>query len=148
MKILIIFIFAILLAGCVKQNTWKPIEYQNVSSGNAESAKQEIALEINSEKEWEDVWSSIFKASSVGVPLTDVNFEKETVFAVFLGEKNTGGHSVSITKIYESDNQVEVKISAKKPGPGSIVTESFTYPYVIVKTKKINKPASFSWNWT
>ncbi|TAL52227.1 MAG: protease complex subunit PrcB family protein [Nanoarchaeota archaeon] len=148
MKILIIFIFAILLAGCVKQNTWKPIEYQNVSSGNAESAKQEIALEINSEKEWEDVWKGVFKTDSIEVPLPSIDFAKETVFAVFLGEKNTGGYSASITKIYESDNQVEVKISATKPGPGSMVTESFTYPYIIVKTKKINKPASFSWNWT
>ncbi len=142
----VLALMALLMAACASPDIARPVPFIIIDGGssNAPSA-QELAIEINSQQDWNDLWIGYFKASRNEVPLEGVNFENETVFAAFLGEKNSGGYAVSITSIEEMNNQVRVRISATSPKKGSMVTQSFTTPYQIVKTKKIQKPASFLW---
>ncbi|MEK6967741.1 MAG: protease complex subunit PrcB family protein [Nanoarchaeota archaeon] len=148
MKALAIFILlALLVIGCKPVPEWQPVTFQDVATSSyAPSADEQFDIMVNSEADWEGLWINIFKASRVEVPLENVNFANETVFAAFYGQKMTGGYQVKITGIEESKSQVRVKITATSPPPGSMVTQSITTPYHIVKTKKITKPASFLWS--
>jgi len=135
-----------ILVGCKTAEQWKTVDFEQVAKGNyAPSARDQYSIMINSQQDWEGLWLNIFKASEVEVPLENVNFADETIFAVFQGQKSTGGYEVTITNISENKNQVRVEVRAISPPPDAIVTQSFTTPYQIVKTKKITKPASFLW---
>ena len=61
-------------------------------------------------------------------PRTSIDFEKEAVVAVFSGRKNTGGHSISISRSAD-----DLKIEAVAPAADAIVTDALTSPYKIVK---------------
>ena len=148
MRLLLIgMLLLILVIGCKPADKWTTIDFEEVAKGNhAPSASDQFAIMINSVQDLEGLWLNIFKASEVEVSLENVDFSKETVFAVFQGQQSTGGYEVTITNISENNNQVRVDVKATSPLPDAVVTSSFTQPYNIVKTKKITKPASFTWS--
>ncbi len=63
------------------------------------------------------------------LPKLDADFFKEkVVVAAFLGERNTGGYAVEITR--EGSGQIHV--AEKKPGKGVMVPQMITSPFKIV----------------
>jgi len=54
-----------------------------------------------------------------------------------LGEKNTGGFSLSVKAIEEIEGTNTVLVEEKEPGPNDMVIQAITYPYIIVKMKNI-----------
>ena len=55
-------------------------------------------------------------------------FKSNAVVAAFLGQRNTGGYSVQITR----GGNGEVRIDEKKPGKGVMVTQMITAPFKVV----------------
>ncbi len=49
------------------------------------------------------------------------------------GEKNTGGYSIGIEKVEETDKNIIITVKEEGPKPGEMVTESLTTPFAIVK---------------
>lgn len=49
------------------------------------------------------------------------------------GEKNTGGYSIGIDKVEETDKNIIITVKEEGPKSGEIVTESLTTPFTIVK---------------
>jgi hypothetical protein len=63
------------------------------------------------------------------LPTLDADFfESNVVIAAFLGERNTGGYAVEITR--EGSGQIHV--AEKKPGKGVMVPQMITSPFKIV----------------
>lgn len=67
-----------------------------------------------------------------GSPLPKVDFSKEYVIGIFAGQKSTGGNSIAVTAITETENMRTVAVTLTKPGAGCMVTQSLTNPYQIV----------------
>lgn len=65
------------------------------------------------------------------------------VIAVFQGNHSTGGYAIKITQTVEKENSVEVFAKETSPSPDSMVTQAFTQPYHIVKTKRVDKEVLF-----
>jgi len=153
-KILIgvgILVVVVLLSGCISQPPAttpppageKEISFETVMNGkDGYSGYTEKAnLVINDEETFFKIWrnyTSVFSCPTCGAfPFPKVNFSNETVIAVFMGEKNTGGYSIEITKIIDNGNNVIVYVNETSPKPDDIVTLALTQPYHIVKIKKI-----------
>lgn len=66
---------------------------------------------------------------------SEVNFARDWVIFYSAGSKPTGGYSASITKIIRSVSGLTLKVttSLNKPGPGCMVTQAITKPYVLAK---------------
>jgi hypothetical protein len=54
-------------------------------------------------------------------------FESSVAVAAFLGERNTGGYSVEITR-----ERGGILVTEKKPGKSAMVTEMITFPFELV----------------
>ena len=52
---------------------------------------------------WQKVWKVVHKTVTPKPQLPPVDFEKQVVLAVFMGEKSTGGYEIKITSIKETD---------------------------------------------
>lgn len=50
-----------------------------------------------------------------------------------MGEKNTGGYSIGIEKVEETDKNIIITVKEKNPAPDAMVTQAITYPYTVVK---------------
>jgi hypothetical protein len=76
-----------------------------------------------------DTYGALVKLEN-GLPTLDEDFFKSrVVIAVFLGQRNTGGYSVEITRDGESGG---IRVREKAPAKGVMVPEVITYPFKMV----------------
>lgn len=50
-----------------------------------------------------------------------------------MGEKTSGGYSITVEKVEETANQIIVTVKEQGPSPGDMAASVMTYPYCIVK---------------
>ena len=50
-----------------------------------------------------------------------------------MGEKTSGGYSIGIDSVIETDKNIVITIKETSPEPGSMVTQAFTNPFCVVK---------------
>lgn len=63
----------------------------------------------------------------------EVNFDSETVIAVFSGQKNTGGYLIEITRILQTGSQLNVYYKETSPGSEDLTSQVITSPAHLVK---------------
>lgn len=54
--------------------------------------------------------------------------------AIGYGEQRTGGYSIQVNELYESQDSIVVSTELLSPGKDDIVTMNITYPYLVIKT--------------
>ena len=52
-----------------------------------------------------------------------------------MGEKNTGGYSIGVETVEETDQNIIITVQEKGPEPGAMVMQVISYPYTVVKVK-------------
>jgi hypothetical protein len=50
-----------------------------------------------------------------------------------MGKKNTGGYSIGIESAVETEANIIINVKESSPETNSMVTQSITYPYCVVK---------------
>ncbi|MGN0374856.1 MAG: protease complex subunit PrcB family protein [Butyrivibrio sp.] len=63
--------------------------------------------------------------------------------AVGYGEKSTGGYSIRVDDLYETDSSLSIHTTLIGPKAGEAVNKMVTYPYVVVKLEYIDKNIIF-----
>lgn len=59
------------------------------------------------------------------------------------GEQETGGYSIQLTELYLSSNAVFFKTTLIGPRKGENVAKSPSYPYIVIRTEKVDKTVVF-----
>ena len=154
MKLLLIILSSLVFFSC------KPSEKTTKSS--AELVKQEaIAVaELNSgnngafltrenkvirnEAELKAVWDDAFKNSSKKGPLPEVDFTKNIVVLVALGERNSGGYHINFKSASLKGDNLAVVVEETSPGATCMLTTAMTYSYQIVQLNCQAKNVTFT----
>ncbi len=50
-----------------------------------------------------------------------------------MGEKNTGGYSIGVEKVEETDKNIIITVKENNPAPDAMTMQVITYPYTVVK---------------
>jgi hypothetical protein len=50
-----------------------------------------------------------------------------------MGEKNTGGYSIAVEKVEETDKNIIITVKENAPAKDAMVMQVITYPYTVVK---------------
>ncbi|PWB22897.1 protease complex subunit PrcB family protein [Flavobacterium sp. HTF] len=50
-----------------------------------------------------------------------------------MGEKNTGGYSIGVEKVEETDKNIIITVKEKSPAPDAMTMQVITYPYTVVR---------------
>lgn len=61
-------------------------------------------------------------------PLRDIQFDTEHVVLAALGQKPTGGYSVTLAGAEIVDDELLLSVNVQEPGPGMMVTQALTTP--------------------
>ena len=69
----------------------------------------------------------------------------DLVVANFLGEQHTGGYSITVDKVINTEKYTQIIFSTHRPKPGSMRTMQITQPYIMIKVAKSKKPIIFEY---
>ncbi len=59
------------------------------------------------------------------------------------GEQKTGGYSIAVNDLYLTDADIHIQTALLGPDAGDTLTNSPSYPYIVVKTKYLDKTVIF-----
>ena len=107
--------------------------FQTVLKDYRSGVRDPIEAVARNQTEWSALWKRHASIEPNPPPLPAIDFSKEIVVAVFLGEKPTGGHDVEIVSTERSDGTLLISFVEKSPRPGGMVTQAFTQPFHIVR---------------
>ncbi|WP_264554175.1 protease complex subunit PrcB family protein [Flavobacterium sp. N2038] len=61
------------------------------------------------------------------------NISNSNYVILNMGEKNTGGYSIGIEKVEETDQNIIITVKENNPAADAMVTQVITYPYTVVR---------------
>lgn len=65
--------------------------------------------------------------------ISPLDVQKSNFVILNMGEKNTGGYSIAVESVIETDKNVIISVKESSPEPDSMVSQGFSYPFCVVK---------------
>ena len=106
--------------------------------GQSSGIREKRMLAVRSRQEWSELWA---KHAGVRAAVPDVDFSREMLVAVFLGEEQTGGHKVRVEVVPDpiDVSQVFVLYSKVAPAKSGFQLQMICQPFTIHKVKVYKK---------
>lgn len=65
-------------------------------------------------------------------PLKRIEFEREHIILVALGQKSTGGYGVTLSSSKIRNGTLDLTVAVTEPAPGTLVTQALTTPCAVI----------------
>jgi hypothetical protein len=88
-------------------------------------------------------WERLYRHHAPGDRVPRVDFSRETVLAVFLGTRSTGGHRVTVESVEVTEGGLVVRYVEHLPGPDPRTGPALTSPFHIVTVPRTDAPVRF-----
>lgn len=118
----------------------KDISFETIRTGIYSNQPERKNQVIDALDGWETFWWGMDTTQS----LPDINFSENLVLVMFMGEHPSGGYSIGINKIIETNTALEVFLKEISPGQRCSVTLALTQPYTIAVVEKTGKDVRFT----
>ena len=117
------------------------VPYKILFNNNHSNIKKEKNVVIKNISDLKAIYASINSTRRPGLPTPKVDFNKEEVLGVFLGEKSSAGYEIQIDSIQNNGKEIVVNYRIKAPkGMASMV---ITQPTLLVLIPKYDLPVIF-----
>lgn len=130
-------------SSCSPSSTASEIKIRQQWKGLYCGYREPTRLVIKTEDQWREVWEKLRFLRLPRPELPKIDFEKEMVVAVFMGECTSGGYSIEIINIIRTEEEIVVVVEEKEPLPESLRTMALTQPYHVVVVKRSPLPVRF-----
>lgn len=108
------------------------IEFETIAIGDQSPISPgRSEFVINDDPEYEQLFGTT----------ANVDFDRETVIAVFLGPVGNSGNSFEITEVVDNFSNITVRITWRVP---RVPAGATTNHYHVIKTQKLARPVVFS----
>ena len=91
---------------------------------------------LRSQQELAEAWGRAYGASLQPPPLPGADLERETLLAVFLGPKPTGGYGAEVRGVTLEGGDLFVDLVETEPGPDAVVTQALTSPWLVLRVPR------------
>lgn len=149
---------AVALAGCAAEGTSPeigrvPVNDTQVLDGRVlqgnlltfryySGLTQRERMVVRTEEEWARLWERITQRVSPPIPRPSVDFSREMVLVVAMGERPTGGYTIVVEGIVQADRHLHAMIRESSPD-GCGVTGALTQPIDVVRVPRRDGGVSF-----
>jgi hypothetical protein len=89
------------------------------------------------------LWNRAYGAQLSPPRLPELDFRRESVIAVFLGQRPSGGYGVSVRDLRLEGGDVILLLEERQPGPGDITTQALTSPWLMLRVARPNLRAAW-----
>ena len=100
---------------------------------------------ITSQKMLEEVLEGINSTQDPGADIPELDFSNYQVGLASMGEKTSGGYSITIESIEKTPKNIIINVVEESPAPGDAVTSVMTSPFVLFKFEKQSLPVEFKY---
>lgn len=107
-----------------------PVAILQHFTGSDPGLKEPVVMLINSQDDLQELGSE----KLIDEP---INFKKQSLLLVSLGERPTGGYWTKITAVQRQESALYIQGIANRPREDEPVTQTLTYPYAAVTIKKV-----------
>lgn len=114
-------------------------EWKGAHSGIKQSRQQVIT----DAKEWERLWREVHSKVMPMPVVPKVDFGKNMVLAVFMGQKPTSGYAIRIVEVVKRNGEVIASVKETAPPKDAIVLQVLTQPFHIVLIPKVDGVVRF-----
>lgn len=121
----------------------EPEKMRTIAKGNFSGVQTSLQLVVTNATQWSELWGKHAVQKNPSEKAPEVDFDKETVIFVALGQQRTGGHAIEIADVKRGDAQVEVLVRTRKPKPGGIQLQAISAPFHAVAVPKISGEVKF-----
>lgn len=91
-----------------------------------------------------DAWRALWKQhSATPLPADIPDFSRETIVAVFLGQRPTAGYTVEITTVRQEGGAFVAEYVERKPPSNASTAQVLTSPFHIVRIPRPSAPIVF-----
>ena len=143
--LLLLCLLPIVVAGCsteepvvVKDNH---VPFRVLSEGTTSGWTQQKLLTLRTAREFAEFWSVHRNGNLSDLP--KINFMKQMVIAVCMGERRTGGYAIQIKNIIDTPKALLVDVVITQPRPGGNRIMMINQPHMVVVLPRIDKPVKF-----
>lgn len=101
---------------------------------------------INSEDQLKELLNNSNQMMSLNgsdINISGIDFNKNTLIVIFMGEMPTSGYSIEIDVVSEEENYINLYYKEITPGKDCIVNQVITYPYKAIKIPITSKKVKF-----
>ena len=114
------------------------LNFTKLSSGSQSKMDNRSMFVINNKTKFDELWAIAFQ-QGVTPQKPNIDFSKNSVLILFLGQVNSGGHSIEPLSIQASGDDPLYIISVRhnKPDANCVTTSVLEYPYYFALTDKI-----------
>ena len=141
MRTLAIILSALIFISCknsastATETKLLPVATTEINTGHNGRFNKKITQIIKTEEAFKAAWKLAFANYSTKEPLPEVNFVTDEIILVTMGEQNSGGNSIEVTKVEASIGFLSVIVTETSPGKNCMSTTVMTYPYQFIKLK-------------
>ena len=111
-----------------------------VEKGYRSGVRESLQVVIRNQDEWNAFWKRHSAIETNPPPAPSIDFNREMVVGIFLGEKSTGGYEMEIVRAERRDSLLYFYYREKIPSPGATVTQALTQPFHLLRVPKYDNP--------
>src|SRR5262244_523922 len=135
--------FLLLLASCTACAAAAAVPFSTLAKGLASGVGQPTQIVVRSQNDWAELWSRHMRAQSAPPPLPSVDFSRDMVVALFMGERPTGGYAIEVTRIERTAQGLSVHYRTSRPAPSATQMQALTQPFHLVTVPRVDDPVTF-----
>src|SRR5215467_7875722 len=135
--------FLLLLASCTACATAAPVPFSTLAKGLASGVAQPTQIVIRSQNDWAALWSRHMRTQIAPPPPPPVDFSRDMVVGLFMGERPTGGYAIEVTRIEGTAQGLSVHYRTSRPDPSAMQTQALTQPFHLVTVPRVDDPVTF-----
>ncbi len=102
-----------------------------------------MTLVVRDPVAWSQLWESIHAFEDSAPPLPEVDFSREMVVAVGLGNRSSGGYDVLLARAVGDESGLRIEVVETRPGQGCATTLAMTQPVDLARTPRREGPVQF-----
>jgi hypothetical protein len=129
----------LLAAGCMGTVIPQELPVTMLAQGHQSMQTEERFEWVTQSETFHALWNTAQAA-----PPPSLDFERDGVVAVFMGERPTGGHSIQVERVALRDGELLVEVLLRSPGAGCLTTQALTQPYQMVSVPRVAEQAIFT----
>ncbi len=88
---------------------------------------------VRNREELTQAWNQAYGSSLSVPPVPSADLTRETLVAIFLGPKPTGGYGLDVEAASLEGGDLYVDVRATSPAPGAMTTQALTSPWLLLR---------------
>jgi hypothetical protein len=116
----------------------------SVARGSSSGLTRPMRTVVRTSARWTALWKQHAGTAEPPAPRPEVDFLREAILAVALGERPTAGWAVEITRIERIGTTTVVHVRESQPAPDALTAQVITQPYHFVRLSRPRGPVRFA----